>query len=88
MLAFVLVDLDHLEIEAQISEIDLLKVQKGKVVKVDIPSMIFRTVGMVKSIVPSANPMTHTFTIRISFNKDDTQIFPGMYVKVSVPYKE
>jgi multidrug resistance efflux pump len=88
MLAFVLVDLEHLEIEAQVSETDLLKVQKGKVVKIDIPSMKFRTVGMVKSIVPSANPMTHTFTIRIAFEKGDTQIFPGMYVKVSVPYKE
>ena len=88
MLAFVLVDLDHLEVEAQIAETDLLKVQKGKVVKVDIPSMKFRTVGMVKSVVPSANPMTHTFTIRISFDKGDTQIFPGMYVKISVPYKK
>jgi RND family efflux transporter MFP subunit len=87
MLAFVLVDLDHLEIEAQIAETDLLKVQKGKVVRIDIPSMKFKTTGMVKSIVPSANPMTHTFTIRISFDKGDTQIFPGMYVKVSVPYK-
>lgn len=87
MLAFILVDLDHLEIEAQVSEIDLLKVQKGKAVKIDIPSMKFRTIGMVKSVVPSANPMTHTFTIRIAFDKKDTQIFPGMYVKVSVPYR-
>ena len=88
MLAFVLVDLDHLEIEVQVPETDLLKVQKGKVVKIDIPSMKFRTIGRVKSVVPSANPMTHTFTIRISFNKGDTQIFPGMYVKVSVPYEK
>lgn len=88
MLAMVLVDLDHLEVEAQISEVDLLKVEKGKAVKIDIPSMKFRTTAMIKSIVPSANPMTHTFTIRISFNKKDTQIFPGMYVKISIPYKE
>jgi RND family efflux transporter MFP subunit len=87
MLAFVLVDLDHLEIEAQVSEGDLLKVQKGKVVKIDIPSMKFKTLGNVKSIVPSANPMTHTFTIRIAFDKGNKQIFPGMYVKVSVPLK-
>jgi len=87
MLAFVLVDLDHLEVEAQISEEDLLKVQKGKTVKIDIPSMKFRTIARIKSIVPSANPLTHTFTIRIAFDKGDTQIFPGMYVKISVPYK-
>ena len=88
MLAMILVDLDHLEIEAEVAETDLLKVQKGKAVKIDIPSMKFRTVGMVKSIVPSANPKTHTFTIRISFHKGNTEIFPGMYVKVSVPYEE
>jgi len=88
MLAMVLVDLDHLEIEAQVAEIDLLKVKKGKIVKIDIPSMKFRTVGKVKAIVPSANPKTHTFTIRIAFDKGDTEIFPGMYVKVSVPNKE
>jgi len=88
MLAMVLVDLDHLEIEAQVAEVDLLKVQKGKAVQIDIPSMKFRTIGKVKSIVPSVNPTTHTFTIRIAFEKGEKEIFPGMYVKVSVPYKE
>lgn len=88
MLAMVLVDLDHLEVEAQIAEGDLLKVQKGQVVKIDIPSMKFRTTARVKSIVPSANPMTHTFTIRIAFDKKDKTIFPGMYVKISVPFKD
>jgi len=88
MLAMVLVDLDHLEIEAQVAEVDLLKVQKGKAVQIDIPSMKFRTIGKVKSIVPSVNPKTHTFTIRIAFEKGKKEIFPGMYVKVSVPYKE
>lgn len=88
MLAFVLVDLEHLEIEAQISESDLRKVKKGKMLRVDIPSMKFRTTGMVKSVVPSANPMTHTFTIRIDFDKRGKEIFPGMHVKVFVPYRE
>ena len=88
MLAMILVDLDHLEIEAEVAESDLLKVQKGQKVKIDIPSMKFRTTGSVKSIVPSANPKTHTFTIRIAFDKGDKEIFPGMYVKISVPYQE
>lgn len=86
MLAMVLVDLDHLEVEAQISETDLLKVNKGDAVKLEIPSMKFKTNGKIKSIVPSANPMTHTFTIRIKFNKGRTNIFPGMYVKIGIDY--
>jgi len=88
MLAIVLVDLDHLEIEAQVSEMDLDKVQKGKRVRLDIPSMKFKTIGLVKSIVPSANPMTHTFTIRIAFKKRDKTIYPGMYVKIGIPYRD
>jgi len=88
MLAMVLVDLDHLEIEAQISEVDLAKVKKGKRVRIDIPSIKYRTTAMVKSIVPSANPMTHTFTMRLMFHKRDKQIFPGMYVKIAIPYKD
>jgi len=88
MLAMVLVDLDHLEIEAQISETDLGKIEKGKQVHIDIPSIKYRTTAMVKSIVPAANPMTHTFTIRLSFHKRDKQIFPGMYVKIAIPYKD
>jgi len=87
MLAMVLVDLDHLEVEAQISEIDLLKVNKGDSVKIEIPSMKFKTTGRIKSIVPSANPMTHTFAIRISFDKGRTIIFPGMYTKIKIEYK-
>ena len=86
MLAMVLVDLDHLEVEAQISETDLLKVNKGDRVKIEIPSMKFKTIGAIKSVVPSANPMTHTFTIRISFDKGDVKIFPGMYVKIGIEY--
>ncbi|CAA6817895.1 MAG: Probable RND efflux membrane fusion protein [uncultured Sulfurovum sp.] len=88
MLAMVLVDLDHLEVEAQVSEVDLMKVQKGKAVSIDIPSMKFKTTAIVKSVVPSANPMTHTFTVRIAFDKKEHKIFPGMYVKISVPYQE
>ncbi len=88
MLAMVLVDLDHLEIEAQISEADLLKVNAGDFVSIRIPSIKFKTRGRVKSVVPSANPMTHTFTIRIKFNKEGKKVFPGMYAKVDIEYSD
>jgi len=81
-----LVDLDHLEIEGQISEADLLKVNAGDFVDVSIPSIKFRTRGRIKSIVPSANPMTHTFAIRVSFHKSNNKIFPGMYAKIGIEY--
>ena len=88
MLAMVLVDLDHLEIEGQISEADLFRVNKGDFIDVEIPSMKFKTRGRIKSVVPSANPMTHTFTIRVSFHKGTKKIFPGMYAKLKINYDE
>ena len=84
----VLVDLDHLEIEAQISEADLIKVNEGDFVKFEIPAIHYKGRGRIKSIVPSANPMTHTFTIRISFDKDHSKIYPGMYAKIEIEYNQ
>ena len=88
MLAMVLVDLDHLEIEGQISETDLLRVNKGDFLDIEIPSIKFKTRGRIKSVVPSANPMTHTFTIRVSFHKGHKKIFPGMYAKLKIDYTD
>jgi len=88
MLAMVLVDLDHLEIEAQISESDLFKVDAGDFVDIRIPSIRFKTRGRVKSVVPSANPMTHTFAIRVTFRKEHQKIYPGMYAKIDIEYND
>ena len=84
MLTMVLVDLNHLEIEAQIAESNLLHVRSGTPVIVSIPSIKYTTPGTIKSVVPNANPMAHTFTIRVKFKKTDDMIFPGMYAKVSI----
>jgi len=82
----ILVDLDHLEIEAQVSESDLLKINEGDFVTFEIPSIRYKGRGRIKSIVPNANPMTHTFTIRIKFEKKSEKIYPGMYAKIQIEY--
>jgi len=83
----VLINMKNLEIEAQISENDLLKVNEGDRVTFEIPSIHYKGKGRIKSVVPSANPMTHTFTIRIKFNRDYKKIYPGMYTKVTIDYR-
>jgi len=84
MLTMVLVDLNHLEIEAQVAESNLLHTQANQKVEVSIPSIKYKTVGIIKSVVPNANPMAHTFTIRVKFDKTNEMIFPGMYAKVHI----
>lgn len=86
MLTMVIIDLNHLEIEAQIAESDLSKVKPKQKVDIKIPSMNYITTGTVKSIVPGANPMAHTFTLRVHFKRGDKMIFPGMYAKVKIKY--
>jgi multidrug resistance efflux pump len=86
MLTMVLVDLNHLEIDAQIAESDLSKIKKGKKVEIKIPSLNHSTIGYVKTIVPSANPMAHTFTLIVKFKKDNPKIYPGMYAKLKIKY--
>jgi RND family efflux transporter MFP subunit len=84
MLTMVLVDLDHLEIEAQVAESNLLHIRPKQKVEVTIPSIRYKTTGIIKSVVPNANPMAHTFTIRVKFKKEHEMIFPGMYAKVRI----
>lgn len=84
MLAMIIVDMEHLEIEAEVSESDLKYVRRDKVVDVEIPSLDYKASGYIKAIVPSANPMAHTFKIRIHFEKTNDMVFPGMYAKVYV----
>jgi len=84
MLTMILVDLDHLEIQAEVAESDLKYIRRDKVVDIDIPSLNYKVKGYIKAIVPSANPMAHTFKIRIHFDKTNDMVFPGMYAKVKI----
>jgi len=87
MLTMILVDMDNLEIEAEVAESDesdLKYVRRKKVVKIKIPSLNYKASGYIKAIVPSANPMAHTFKIRVHFEKTNDMVFPGMYAKVYV----
>ena len=86
MLTMVIVDLKHLEIDAQVAESDLTKIKKGQKVEIKIPSLNHITEGYVKTIVPAANPMAHTFTLIVRFKKDNPDIFPGMYAKIKIKY--
>ena len=86
MPAFVLADLSDLKIAIEVAEGDLAKVPFGTKVAVEIPSAGLKTAGTVSAIIPSSNPMTHTFKVKVSFKSDaKTPIYPGMYATVTIP---
>jgi len=84
MPALELSDLSDLKISAEISEDNLKLIQEGKKVVINIPSQNIQAVGVVSAIIPSSNPMTHSFKIKISFKNVYKSIYPGMYATVVV----
>ena len=83
MPAIVLSDLSTLKIEVEVAESALQMAQIGKQVKVSIPSTGFTGIGRVSSIIPSSNPMTHTFKVKVSFSSKQA-VYPGMYATVEL----
>ncbi len=84
MLTIMLVDTESLEIDVSVSEGIIGKIREKQKVLVEIPSINYKTVGMIHAIIPDANPMTHKIKLRISFDKGDSNVFPGMYAKVVI----
>lgn len=84
MLAIMLVDMESLEIDVSIPESIISKVRVGQKVSIEIPSLKYKTKGLIHAIVPDANPMTHKIKMRIHFDTGGQNIFPGMYAKVTI----
>lgn len=83
MPAFVLSDLNDLKITAEVAESDLRSFNYGKKIKVEVPSVGLVSIGTVTAIIPSSNPMTHTFKIKVSFDSGKHTVYPGMYAILS-----
>lgn len=84
MPAMVLSDLDDLKISVEVAERDLSSIAYNQELDVAIPSVGFQGKGTISAIIPSSNPMTHTFRIKVSFNADKATIYPGMYATVTL----
>lgn len=80
--ALILTDLDSLKIKTSIPESALQKVKIGTKVKVFIESLAFQTEGKISSIIPDTQSMTHSFIVKIDFDKQDKKLYPGMYAKL------
>ena len=85
--ALILSDLSSLKIKTDIAESNLNSIKLGQEVKVQIPSINFDTLGKISAIIPNINNSTHSFTLKISFDKNDYKIYPGMYSKIYLDVK-
>jgi len=85
MPAIILSDLGNLKISAEIAENDLRRIKHGSKVTINIESQGIKTIGKVSAIIPSSNPMTHTFKIKVSFKNRYKSVYPGMYATIVIP---
>ncbi len=83
MPAMVLTDLSRLRIVTEVSEKNLHFIKIGKKVHIDIPSAGIDNEGEISAIIPSSNPMTHTFKVKIKFNTEGKIVYPGLYTKLT-----
>lgn len=84
MPSIILTDLSNLLIKSDISETNLKDVKIGQIVEVEIPSQNFKTKGKIEAIIPNSMSMTHSFVLKISFDKKESNIYPAMYAKISL----
>jgi RND family efflux transporter MFP subunit len=80
----ILTDLSKLSIIVEIAENDIKYINLKKKVDLEVPSVGFKGKGTIVSIIPSSNPMTHKFKMKIKFDKLGKSIYPGMYAKVHI----
>ncbi|QKF59521.1 efflux RND transporter periplasmic adaptor subunit [Aliarcobacter lanthieri] len=80
----ILTDLDDLIIKSNIAESNLKNIKINQEVNIEIPSQEFKAKGKIVAIFPNIASNTHSFSIKISFDKKDFQIYPNMYAKISI----
>ena len=84
MPALILTDLSNLLIKTDVSESNLSNIKIGQDVDIEIASQNFKTKGKINAIIPNTNGMTHSFVVKISFDKANFNIYPGMYSKILI----
>lgn len=72
------------EVDVQVNESSLSQFRQGHTLQVSINGAAIRVSGTVKEVVPSGDPASHSFTIKIQLPAT-TDIYSGMTASVLVP---
>ena len=79
----VLSDLNSLKAKSYVKESDLDYFKLGMPVSVYVPALKKEYQAKVSTIIPSADPATHSFVVKYSF-ENTKGLIPGMYAKAKV----
>lgn len=82
-----LVDKSNLIVKSAIPESFVSHATHNKDVVINIPSLSLRLDGKVKTIYPTVDTNTQQITIEVSFNNSKTDLFPGQFAELVIPFK-
>jgi RND family efflux transporter MFP subunit len=80
----ILSDLNSLKARSFVKEGDIDKFKIGMNVKIFVPAINKTYNAKVDTIIPSADPATHSYIVKFAFDKYDNKLLPGMYAKAQV----
>jgi len=81
---FRIVDYSTVIIEAQLAETEIAQIEIDSLATVTINALAKEFEGTVDAILPAANPLSKTFTVRIKVENPDLKILVGMSANVKI----
>lgn len=82
---FTVEDLSQVRVEAQVPESEGAKLAPGAAVELDVPAAGGPRVGTIAQILPSADPATRTFTVRVVVDNAAGALRSGMFARLRLP---
>jgi len=80
----ILSDLHALKAKSFVKEEDIDKLKIGMPVTIYVPAIDKTYKAFISSIIPSGDPMTHSFIVKYTFKKEPKGLLPGMYAKAKI----
>jgi RND family efflux transporter MFP subunit len=80
----ILSDLNSLKARSFVKESDIDKFKLGMNVDIFVPAINKTYKAKVDTIIPSADPATHSYIVKFAFENYDDKLLPGMYAKAKI----
>lgn len=77
-----------LRLEAHVRESLVGKVRPGETLKVQLSTLGKTVDAHVEELIPYADPKTRTFLVKAALPPGISGIYPGMYAKLRIPYRQ
>ncbi|MDD4821319.1 MAG: efflux RND transporter periplasmic adaptor subunit [Bacteroidales bacterium] len=82
---FKLVTIDKVKVKASIPENEISQMKEGQTARVNVAALNHKVFeGIIKEKGVMANPLSHTYEIKVELNNPDKELMPGMVCEVLI----